>query len=608
MRCPKCSFISFDDLAVCAKCASDLSALSKELHGTCIEARPEFFLGSAIQTPTLDEDNFSDSQMLPPIDHAGINFDDTTTGGFAPLASSRTTSSATLDLDDSIGLASEDDIAIELGDIMPIDLDQLDDTSVFAGESLVNTNSFNSGDFALGLDKTETMNVSDHHAIDLDLTGKFSSTNAHLGLGSDFSDIDIDDSSLDFDGDTEPVSGASLDGISLDSSDVSGDLTPFDDSGGINLDDELIAQLVAFNDDIDSSAGIAQNLSPAATIDPLSGSGDVIQEDSSPIDLDESLMAELTGAFPATSVVEEMSLAQGGAHAGSEESAMGSAPAAELPNEPVLDEVFLDVDLDEPVAGLVGLSVSSSSENAAVETPIEDLTGEFSPVSYTEDLGLGELGLSDIDVSGLFEASEDVSTSKDTGVLNLSMDNSDVFPDHSIPPEYISVSSADGGLTDAPIEDLTGEFLAIDTPSEEVELDDLALSEIDVSDLLASGSGDQNGLSSNDSISSGETTDADFPAEDGIAAGEINLADETAVIEQSVPPEASSAIDLDGASAQEDDSEESASSNELFDEFDISELETEFKGAAGLTTTAEEALPEIELIPDDDEGPPELPH
>jgi len=48
MRCPKCSYISFDHLASCSKCGNDLSELVTLLHGTAIEVETPFFLGPAV--------------------------------------------------------------------------------------------------------------------------------------------------------------------------------------------------------------------------------------------------------------------------------------------------------------------------------------------------------------------------------------------------------------------------------------------------------------------------------------------------------------------------------------------------------------------------------
>ena len=138
MRCPKCKFISFDDLSSCAKCSNDLSALSQDLAGTCADGRVPFFLSSVVQAPEYEEDSFSDSQALPPIDDTDINLDDTGTGQFG--------------IADASIEVSGDDVALELGDVMPVDMDQID-----LGDSL---------DF----DSSEAMDLDD--PADRDLTAK----------------------------------------------------------------------------------------------------------------------------------------------------------------------------------------------------------------------------------------------------------------------------------------------------------------------------------------------------------------------------------------------------------------------------------------------------
>ncbi|OGQ95952.1 MAG: hypothetical protein A2521_02790 [Deltaproteobacteria bacterium RIFOXYD12_FULL_57_12] len=48
MRCPKCSYISFDHLSACTKCGRDLSEVAKMVHGTAVQVEPPLFLGSAL--------------------------------------------------------------------------------------------------------------------------------------------------------------------------------------------------------------------------------------------------------------------------------------------------------------------------------------------------------------------------------------------------------------------------------------------------------------------------------------------------------------------------------------------------------------------------------
>jgi hypothetical protein len=56
MRCHKCSYISFDDLVSCSKCAADLTETVHNLRGTSMMTIPSFFLAAVIaQTETSSE-------------------------------------------------------------------------------------------------------------------------------------------------------------------------------------------------------------------------------------------------------------------------------------------------------------------------------------------------------------------------------------------------------------------------------------------------------------------------------------------------------------------------------------------------------------------------
>ena len=73
MRCPKCGFISFDQVELCSKCAHDVSKVMGELKGTALQTQFSFFLGSvvggrlagdtAVETP-LSEEVEIDSDIL----------------------------------------------------------------------------------------------------------------------------------------------------------------------------------------------------------------------------------------------------------------------------------------------------------------------------------------------------------------------------------------------------------------------------------------------------------------------------------------------------------------------------------------------------------------
>lgn len=55
MRCPKCSFTSFDHLVTCEKCGRDLTEIVGQLHGTSFKVESPSFLESALKTPAAEE-------------------------------------------------------------------------------------------------------------------------------------------------------------------------------------------------------------------------------------------------------------------------------------------------------------------------------------------------------------------------------------------------------------------------------------------------------------------------------------------------------------------------------------------------------------------------
>ena len=224
MRCPKCSFISFDDLATCAKCANDLSFLGKELNGTGRETKVDFFLGSAIQAPGLEDEGLSESQVLPPIPHEEINFDSTSSGAYSRINDD----TQVMDLDDGVVSLAEDDVSIELGDIMPIDLDQLDTSAFVQAGDLDQTDSVSFDEGGGDLDATEAFSLDND--IDLDLTGRFAATN-----------LDVKDS----------LSAIDLEGSSSQS------------SSDLDLDEDLLSALGdSPDDDLDATAALPKGFSP----------------------------------------------------------------------------------------------------------------------------------------------------------------------------------------------------------------------------------------------------------------------------------------------------------------------------------------------------------
>jgi hypothetical protein len=339
MRCPKCKFISFDDLSNCAKCAYDLSALSAELNGTCKETHLQFFLGSVTQSPNFVENDFSASQTLPPIDHDDINFDDAGSGQFAAFEP-RGEQTQGIDFDESVGAAREDDISIELGDIMPIDLDQLDFASLMPE------------------DAAESHSDS---TLDLNLTGNFANDNLAQDLTEDFSDIELDESDLELDDATlasnddtilQPNAffGADDTSLTLDSEDA----PSAEADSELDLDEELIAALADSADDLDATTTLTKS---AATQDPVifSSTGELAAGESS-LNFDESLITELSE----DDVEAENSLATAGNGTyldfseTSIEDLTGEFPPIPEGEEPELSALdFSDIDVSDLVSSTV---------------------------------------------------------------------------------------------------------------------------------------------------------------------------------------------------------------------------------------------------------------
>ncbi len=63
MRCHKCSYISFDDLVSCSKCAADLTEAVHNLRGTSMRTIPSFFLAAVLGQSETSSEYPSDSGM-----------------------------------------------------------------------------------------------------------------------------------------------------------------------------------------------------------------------------------------------------------------------------------------------------------------------------------------------------------------------------------------------------------------------------------------------------------------------------------------------------------------------------------------------------------------
>lgn len=496
MRCTKCSFISFDDLSACAKCSSDLSHLSKELDGTCIETRQEFFLGTAIQATGLAEVNFSDSQALPPIDHSGVNFDDTNTSRFPPAAASSADDSG-MGFNDSLSLTAEDDVAIELGDIMPLDLDQLDSLSLSEDMSLERTDALPTDDFNIDFNRTNDISGISDNQIDLDLTDSFDDSGSGFKFNDDLSGIEKSSSDLsdDFNNVTTSLFGKNFADLP----------TEQHEGSDIELDQDLFQQ---FSDSgsLDETISLDVN----SGIEETDLSRFLIGEDApAPLDLDESLVAELSGAS-SLDASGEFSVDFSTDHAASGEFVLDDALVAELASD---ENVPMNMEHQLEFAD------NFSANQSAFSGVVEDLTGDFPPIREGDDVELSSLELADIDVSDLIENSGGFSGSDTPG-------ESDFLVEDTIRDASASLQP----LQDLGFDEINmGEGLAgfDDLGSAGLEIGSLAANDADFSAADASPSLEPVALSINDTLQDGDEAAALPPGDDisltglSIDAGEV---------------------------------------------------------------------------------------
>ncbi|MEA3547495.1 MAG: hypothetical protein U9R66_07510 [Thermodesulfobacteriota bacterium] len=116
MRCPKCGFISFDQMKSCSKCAHDVSNVMGELKGTALQTQFSFFLGSvvggrlagdtAVETPLseeveIDSDILGENEEAVGEEQLEIQFD----------SDEEETGSADLSLDEDVTVSPEIDFS-----------------------------------------------------------------------------------------------------------------------------------------------------------------------------------------------------------------------------------------------------------------------------------------------------------------------------------------------------------------------------------------------------------------------------------------------------------------------------------------------------------------
>jgi hypothetical protein len=139
MRCPKCSFVSFDLVESCVKCGKNISAAAAELQGTVAAVAPPIFLGvvSAAAPPEAFEET-AGFDTEEPLDLGGESEEETMDFSFDEGSSAEaeevemdfgeageTTAAADLDLgfDEEVVVepeAGEEDV-IGISDLGPVE-------------------------------------------------------------------------------------------------------------------------------------------------------------------------------------------------------------------------------------------------------------------------------------------------------------------------------------------------------------------------------------------------------------------------------------------------------------------------------------------------------
>ncbi len=96
MLCPKCGYISFDNLTSCSKCQHDLSEIQSRLNGTAIQVEQQYFLNSVCPSDVNSEDSIETTETI-------------STSGSTPPED-----------------AEPDELTMDLEDMPPIDLSEID--------------------------------------------------------------------------------------------------------------------------------------------------------------------------------------------------------------------------------------------------------------------------------------------------------------------------------------------------------------------------------------------------------------------------------------------------------------------------------------------------
>lgn len=197
MRCPKCGFISFDQLGTCKKCNKNISEITAEIEGTVFEAPAPLFLhfdpgkvGVEIQE---NEDEITLSESLETIevadelsftteeeDSIGSEDDEMEEGeatiDFKDFEEVENSNEIILDDDKAGDVGTDDDLQLDFGDIDISDLVPPDeDVDMSATESL----------------------TLDEEPLVADMPGDPSPAPASVAPGSGLADLQVEDLNLE---------------------------------------------------------------------------------------------------------------------------------------------------------------------------------------------------------------------------------------------------------------------------------------------------------------------------------------------------------------------------------------------------------------------------
>ncbi len=219
MRCPKCSYISFDKVTSCVKCSADVAELAHDLNGTAFKPLGTFYLGSLLPdfAPSSQRDEVAEDLAFaePPEEDLDISMDAVGDFGEVPdLPGDIDEEDITLagvDLDD---LDSED---LSLDDHEVPDLDM--DLSGFEDDTIQEAAAEQPVEDA-GLDDVPDFDLGDvdfEEEADLDMAAEETEDEEVAAPHLDLSDIDLslgeDEPEADA---SEPEESLELEGLELE--------------------------------------------------------------------------------------------------------------------------------------------------------------------------------------------------------------------------------------------------------------------------------------------------------------------------------------------------------------------------------------------------------